>query len=378
VSLPSDPLVRSAVRARRTAAGPCPDAETLALFAEGDLESAERHTLETHLAACDRCQETLAAFVRAEPGGETAAAPRDGFLTWFMGWRWLVPAASLAAVAVVAVWIGQGPAEEAAQPRPAAAPASPQNADPAMAESVAQALPRDGGAPGTAASSFNAARAETPPAPGRRAPQPADFARQAQNPQGDPARQLEMEAAIAAPPPPPPPPAVLAPQPASPTVPPAPAPAPSPAGAVADARADSARGAREERSVPSETVVAGAAGKARAQEAVTLQAGFADAWRVRDGAIERSIDRGRTWRRAPTPDGQRITAVAPVSSTVCWALTPNTVLRTVNGTTWTEVTLPSPEALASLVAIDAASARVTTATGVVWTTADGGATWRRP
>ncbi len=74
-------------------AGDCPDPELLAAYGEGSLPVSERLSIETHLAACPRCQSTLSAYARAlpEPVASPAAKP-----TWLRGGhlRWLIPVAA--------------------------------------------------------------------------------------------------------------------------------------------------------------------------------------------------------------------------------------------------------------------------------------------
>ncbi len=78
--------------------------------------------VENHLDGCPRCQAIVAACVRALPDLSEASSVHAGALdtgtrggSWFAGWRWLVPITSVAAVAMVAVWIGRGPADQVAQ-----------------------------------------------------------------------------------------------------------------------------------------------------------------------------------------------------------------------------------------------------------------------
>lgn len=119
----ADLLVASAVQAAAdTPTAGCPDAELLALYADRALSTSELTLVEPHLDGCPRCQAIVAACVRAlphasEPSSAPAGAfdPGDHVRSWFAGWRWLVPITSVAAVAMVAVWIGRGPSDQAAQ-----------------------------------------------------------------------------------------------------------------------------------------------------------------------------------------------------------------------------------------------------------------------
>ena len=64
-------LLRETLRSQ-TASGPCPDAATLAAWAEGALTPEDTAAIDAHLASCARCRE-LAATLSMVP--ETEAAP---------------------------------------------------------------------------------------------------------------------------------------------------------------------------------------------------------------------------------------------------------------------------------------------------------------
>ncbi len=164
-----DRIVRRVVGAAsgRDAAEPCPDAEVLGLYAERQLDGAERAGVETHVAGCARCQATLAVFVRSAPDGVEAAGAGvragagDVGAAWWSGWKWLVPVAATAAVVTIAVWVRppSGPGEAVVQE-----PAAPEAV--AMRQPVQSqpAAPADapGGAPGPAPSAAMDRRAQVP------------------------------------------------------------------------------------------------------------------------------------------------------------------------------------------------------------------------
>jgi hypothetical protein len=107
----------------------CPAPDILAAYHEESLSLEEKENLESHLAACLRCQETLGALAVSEPvpamAEEVAAAAAPVMAQvsavraetkaetkppWFaIHWRWLVPTVSFAAVAGVALWIAHKP-----------------------------------------------------------------------------------------------------------------------------------------------------------------------------------------------------------------------------------------------------------------------------
>lgn len=233
-----DRLVRRAVdaAARRPAPGPCPDAEALGLYAERLLDADEQQALDGHVAECARCQASLAAFVRGAPEAEVAAAAdgvavgaragrRDDGVPWWMGWKWLVPVAATAAVAIVAVWVQ----------RPAAPELTMSNAEPVATAPAAPPTAPAGPAVGAREESRGQAQDLAPP-PARSAVPPVGASREGAvaEPREAPAERLrtagtavagpestakpaaEQLAAAAAPAAPPPPaPAALAPAPAA-------------------------------------------------------------------------------------------------------------------------------------------------------------------
>lgn len=420
----ADPLVASAMRAAAAgqAAG-CPDADLLGLYAEQALSGDARTRLESHVQGCGRCQAIVAALVRTLPEWSGAGAQTDtvhggftsGFAAWFAGWRWLVPATSLAAVALMAVWLGRGPADEVAEsarmarelpaPTIGAEPGAPAAATPATTPAAldfAQSASPERDAPSDAGAAVEAPAPAAPVTPGRTL---------AATRSGTQSRATSADELADAPRTAPlPPPAALASERAElgrsgqEVTGGARAKAAAPAearqdasGLLADrrARADGAASAakptaseaavenevaRLEESVavspPPPAAVAPSAASAPAAAASTFRSGVAaPSWRASDGVVERSRDRGQTWHRVPTPAGARAIAVASVAPDVCWAISADAVLRTTDGVTWTRTLRPSTEALQSIAATSALAATVTTASGRRLVTSDGGASW---
>jgi photosystem II stability/assembly factor-like uncharacterized protein len=99
-------------------------------------------------------------------------------------------------------------------------------------------------------------------------------------------------------------------------------------------------------------------------------------WRIVGGTVEHTADGGTTWQPQATGVVTPIRAGAAPEARVCWlAGAAGVVLRTIDGTTWTRMTLPEPADFIAIQASDAAHATVTDAAGRRFATIDGGATW---
>jgi photosystem II stability/assembly factor-like uncharacterized protein len=101
-------------------------------------------------------------------------------------------------------------------------------------------------------------------------------------------------------------------------------------------------------------------------------------WRIVAGnRVERSINAGTTWQAQSTGTSARLTAGAAPSPTVCWLVGPGgIVLVSQDGGTWERVAFPEPADLTAIRATDGSSATTTAADGRVFSTTDGGKTWR--
>ena len=396
----ADPLVASVLRAdERAAAGACPDAELLAMYAEREFGGREHSRVETHVHACARCQAMVAALVRAmpdaaaAPGAEVAVATSGGFAAWFAGWRWLVPAAALTAVAVVAVWVGRGPAADVAELGRVTdsvadrdffvlpSPTPPTPAGNAAAESqdrrtLSRAVPEKAVPPAKPAREArkDGELAVAPPAASLEARQsaagaapPAERAAEAQTQAkaavaADAAVRTETSGLVGGS-------AARVGAAASGA---RPVPAEQRAGNEVAQRRESAPSAAFEPPPPSPAAIAPAA-PARATDPVFRANLTAASWRVRQGVVERTRD-GVAWERVTVPGGVTVIAVAPVSADICWAITADAVFTVTDGGTWMRTARPPAGPLTNVGATSARAATVT-AGGARFVTTDGGATW---
>ncbi len=169
-----DRLVRrvAEVAAGRDPDGPCPDAEVLGLYAERGLDGDEYGRAEAHLAGCARCQATVAALVRSAPeAAEVAGAAGQGVggvRRWWAGWRWLAPVTATAAVGMLALWVGRGPSDQAAESARVEAGPTVSERAPLPPEPLAPAQP-PGGVAGSGAGSPPALRKDADARPAQRA-----------------------------------------------------------------------------------------------------------------------------------------------------------------------------------------------------------------
>jgi hypothetical protein len=368
----------------------CLDAETVAAWAEGSLDAAERTALEAHASTCGRCQALLAAMVRIEP---VAPAVRPWWRSPAFGW--LAPLT--VAAAALAIWVRlDRPALQQVAMAPAVVtpPRAESNSPSAQANQPAKELRRSTDA------------VSKPKAGGREIGR--DRPREASElPQQ--AERLEVQSAPTTPPPP-----------ASVVVPSAVSAQPARArpGAAVDALkpplADTSSASSRQANAPepaaapaptapatpapapitsvspvtptglAESAGAGAVGSrvasfsADQQELVVQTADGATRWRVTSpGTVQRSTDSGVRWDAQPSGERAIVFAGAAPSSTVCWLVgRGGVVLLTTDGRSWRKVAFPRAVDLVAVTAADERTATVTAGDGRRFTTTDGGVNWK--
>ena len=322
------------------AAGDCPEVDVLAAFHERTLETDETRRWTEHVADCGRCQAQLAAIGRAETDVEPATTVSTASAWW--RWRVLGPLAAVSIV-VLAVW-AVDPNLRSMFDEPATV-----TEDPSLVERQVTEAARTRGAPPPAEAPVALSEATTAETPADAAPSLEAAA--------------ERRAATAAP--------------AEPPTGAASAPA---AGSPRSAAAGNSAGRPEPREALQRTAFARDATRLATVAApgplLLLSPDPATRWRVvQGGAVERSDDRGVTWRiqiRAM----ERVIDGAALSVRVAWLVGENgMVLRTTDGEEWDRVTNPATAMLTDIDAVDALDATVSTADGRRLRTVDGGANW---
>lgn len=339
----TDHLLRGALQQPLESSGgdDCPTPELLAAFVERSLDQDEAAAVEAHASSCGRCQEVLAAFIQTLPPSEsTRVSWWSEVSAWGLGW--LVPAGAVAAAAL-AVYIATNRGDRAVE--------EPMQ----MASRIGESR-----APGGELAPAAPPEPAPPVAPGPM----------------EPLRKSTAREAISA-----------------------------------ERKADAVASQKSVTSQESEGLVAADAGAPHEREEVAAQAAPAPvqelaadapskrfmarakagpAWieadtpdglvRVRvgaGGAIERSDDRGVTWAGQSSGVSTDLTAVAPLSPQLCWAVgRQGTVLRTTDGVAWVRRPFPAEIDLVAISATDAQVATVTAADGRRFGTRDGGTTWQ--
>jgi len=103
-------------------------------------------------------------------------------------------------------------------------------------------------------------------------------------------------------------------------------------------------------------------------------------WRLADEGrtLESSSDRGVSWNRSYRDPNARLLAISAPQIGITWAAgARGVVVRRVSPGDWARVSPPGDEDLVEIRASSATSASVTSRSGVVYETADGGVTWAR-
>ncbi|MBZ5627410.1 MAG: zf-HC2 domain-containing protein [Acidobacteriia bacterium] len=396
----------------RQPTGEHPDANLLAAFAEDALTQRERAQVLAHLSACGACRQAVSLALPDVPtAAPAAAAGGTRWARWPM-LRWAGVAAAVVVVAAAVVVQNArrtGPVARVASQESVARPAEPGRADSTLPDakgpSVAQDRAEDkerhaGRLSGRAKAEIRADQKKdaTSGVTAKAAPAPANRVVQSNQPVQSQAGSLGLDAAPA-------PQASV----------PAQAAAPVMGGVTTQQSMQQARtpaiqagSARESAEVMVQAdAVAAQKVKTEGQEQIALKgragartaAASASAeagrpmmktalsapmhWRVSaEGALERSLDAGRTWQFV------RVGAATPAFRTLAavgrdlWAGGAGGALyhSPDNGRTWTRIVATAGDAtlesdIARVEFSDAQHGTVTTTAGETWTTADGGATW---
>jgi hypothetical protein len=389
----------------------CLDAEKLAAWSDGALSLRESEEVELHLADCARCQTMMAVFARTVPVVPTA-------IPFWRRWqvRWLVPLA-VASFAVV-LWIATPAREPATAPAQTMAKADVAVAVPSQSKPAPPASTQwnlEGGAI-TDVSKANAEPTQSHVVSPQKTVEAHPAETRLQPPPSPPAA-----AGAASVSPPPAARALPAPMPQMPALPAAPRPtlpgSDAQGSVVTGATVGQGQTAQDRvaplfRSAVAEIEIisanqsvnppaaAGAAGggggggggggrgggrggggRGAASAVVAgLGPGFATPtrWHILGGTrVERSRDAGTSWEAIAIDPAVVLTGGVAPSAVTCWLIgRGGVVLLSIDGLHFDHVTFPETTDLASISAIDARQATVTTADGRAYATTDGGQTWR--
>ncbi len=349
-----DQMLRQSFRARGGAGAAdasCPDAETLAAWADGSLSTSTLATVEAHLSDCSRCQRVVAVLAKL-PASGSASEPR---WQWGLALRWLVPLA--ASAAAIALWVAV-PRREAPQPAVGSLQPAVDSRQSAVS-SQQSAVDSQQSAVGNQLSAAKEQPAAPPEAPARSTADERAPKREGADAAPEQREALRRDASPSAP---------------SGTLDRVadPASAAQPAGAPAAAalKADAVSAApRAEAFAPARQA------NVIAQEVVSTTPLIR--WRLGPrGLLQYSASGGAAWEQLSSDVVVDLVAGASPSPLVCWVVgRSGTVLLTVDGRRFSRVPFPATVDLAAVRATDARTAVVTTADGRTFSTADGGSTW---
>src|ERR1700728_528673 len=395
-----------------------PEPEILAAYSERALDADETANCELHFSQCARCRDQLALMVRAAaPTGALTQDARARRFHRMWPWTWFVLTPVTTALLIAAVFIARRPASKPAAEQPLMAMQTP--SQPPMPSTAPETAPED--RVQKAQETLPATPASPPSASPSRAfdgttqRKSSDFASMPQSikqepdnalPQEDKKLRLPQTMATG--------PAVpkakssgqsgdavgiraqtetVTVESAAPPVTTAPAPQtltnPKTADTLSPASGAAPAAAAPKREQPA--FVAGVAHNALAtNEMVVVEAPFDRGartlvrspdpqvlWRISSGRyVERSVNGGATWRVQWTNADASVVAGSAPSADACWLVgRGGIVLRTTDANKWQTIAPPADADFASVAAIDASSATVTTTDGRQFKTRDGGKHW---
>jgi hypothetical protein len=369
--------LRSAARRGRTS-GVCPDAATLASYADRGLSAEEHAAIEAHLSNCMACADHLALLAAVDTTDDaTVPAPAFDFGALIRKWGWLVPA--MTAVLVVAVWLRTSDERNAVAPAPAAQrPAQAGPSEPRSDVSAAgretppvtagesqakrDADAREGRRKPDTASRYaeavplrNAAKSATP-APASEAEERAQLLADSKTADEKDKEVRDEGFALKG------------------------APPTTPASPAATAAVPAPRDAREDalaKAAPEPTAGSALGGRMRKVARQESAAVGGVIVRTAFGRIDRSIDGGLSWTSEHDSLTDRIQVSVCPTATACWLGADNgaVFVRGADGQ-WTRHMVPPPTAAVQrIVAVDNQRATVDLSDGRRFVTVDGGITW---
>jgi hypothetical protein len=393
-----------------------PEPEILAAYSERALEADETAHCELHFSQCARCRDQLARMVRAAmPLGALTQEARARRFHWVWPWTWFVLTPVTTALLIAAAFIARRPASKPAAEQPLMAMQTP--SQPPMPSTVLETAPEDRvqnaqetlrsikqqpdnalpqedkklRLPQTTVTLPGAScyapldGSRVPPAwaecnTAKMATDPAAPKAKSSGQSGDavgiraPTETVTVESAAS--------PVTTAPAPQTLTN-------AKNADTVPGASVSAPAAAAPNREQPA--LVAGVAHTDLAtKEMVVVEAPFDRAartlvrspdpqvlWRISSGRyVERSVNGGATWRVQWTKADANVVAGSAPSADTCWLVgRGGIVLRTTDANKWQTIAPPADADFASVAAIDASSATVTTTDGRQFKTGDGGKHW---
>jgi Photosynthesis system II assembly factor YCF48 len=121
-----------------------------------------------------------------------------------------------------------------------------------------------------------------------------------------------------------------------------------------------------------------ATGAAVAETSSSLPSSSSSSWSLSaDGQVQRSFDSGKTWQIVPVAGGIQFRGISSIGDDVWVGGAAGTLYHSADsGRSWTKAQPGFTGDIAHIEFFDAQSGLVSTADGEVWSTSDGGQTWR--
>jgi Photosynthesis system II assembly factor YCF48 len=333
-------------RLKAYAAGTHPDPELLTAFAENSLSVRDREGMLNHLSACTDCREVLYLALPDPAEAQQVLAQSSASWSWFsrkprLAMRWATLAASVVILGSVLVTnrgmftqhlrSGAAPAKDTSQQQVAELKTPPE------VDQIAEAP------------AIKATAKVRPPVKHMTAKPQASM-------QFDQSGQVHFAAA----------PSVNE------------APQSGNQAAQSVGALPSTTGANEAVAARSSNAIGAAVSKTSSPLSSSSSSTSSSSWSLSvDGQVQRSFDSGKTWQMVPVAGGIQFRAISSIGDDVWAGGAAGTLYHSADsGRSWTKADTAFTGDIAHIEFSDAQNGLVSTADGEVWSTSDGGQSWR--
>jgi hypothetical protein len=327
-------------RLKAQAAGTHPDPELLAAFAENSLSVRDREGMLNHLSACTDCREVLYLALPDPPEAQQVFSPSSSSTPWRLALRWAALAASVVIVGSVLVTNRGIFTQHLTRVTTPAKDTSQQVAElktPPEVDQIAEAP------------AIKAAAKVRPPAKHMTAKPQASM-------RFDQSGQVHFTTTPSA----------------------SEAPQSADQSAQSAAALPSTTGANQAVAARSSNATGAAVSKTSSSLSSSSSSTSSSSWSLSaDGQVQRSFDSGRTWQMVPVADGIQFRAIGSIGEDVWVGGAAGTLYHSADaGRSWTRADAAFTGDIAHIEFSDARNGLVSMADGAVWSTSDGGQSWR--